>query len=67
MQPRTLLAHVQLAIHQYIQVLFCRDVLYSFVPQLVCKAGIAVPWMQDQALGFVESHEVLLGPLLELL
>ncbi|KAK4819021.1 hypothetical protein QYF61_024137 [Mycteria americana] len=52
----TLLAHVQLFIHQYPQVLFCRAALNPFIPHPV----------QDLALGLVEPHEVHMGPLLQL-
>jgi len=35
----TLLPHVQLAILQYHQVLFCRAMLYPFIPQVVSLGG----------------------------
>jgi len=62
----SLLAHDQLAIHQYLQVLLVRAVLYSYIPQLVLIVGVASTQVQDLALGYVEPHEVLLGPLLQL-
>ena len=62
----SLLAHDQLAIHQYLQVLFVRAVLYSYIPQIVLIVGVASTQVQDLALGYVEPHEVLLGPLLQL-
>ena len=62
----TLLDHVELAIHQYPQVLFSRAVLPPYIPQLVLIARVATTQMQALALGFVEPHEVLLGPLHEL-
>jgi len=52
------------AIHQYPQVLFGRAVLYPSISQLVLVVEVAQ--VQDLALCFVESHEVLLGPLLSL-
>ena len=62
----TLLAHVQLDIHQNLQVLFSRAVLNHFIPWLVLLVWPAVTQVQDPALGFVKPHEVLLGLLLEL-
>ena len=58
----TLLAHVQLPIHQYPQ---CRAVLNPFIPQLVLAVRVALTQVQDLALGFVEPHEVHLDPLLK--
>ncbi|KAK4820477.1 LOW QUALITY PROTEIN: hypothetical protein QYF61_027938, partial [Mycteria americana] len=60
----TLLAHVQLFVHQYPQVLFCRAALNHIIPQPVLKPRIAPT--QDPALGLVEPHEVHAGPLLQL-
>ena len=34
-----------------------------FIPQLVLLVDIALTQVQDLALGFIEPHEVLLGPL----
>ena len=62
----TLLVHVQLAIHQKTQVLFVRAALNPFIPQLVLVVGLSSTQVQDLALAFVESHEVHLGPLLNL-
>ena len=62
----TLLAHVQLPIHQYPQVLFSRAVLNPFILQFVLLMGVASSQLQDLAFGFVEPHEVHLGPLLRL-
>jgi len=42
-----LLAHIQLPIHQYPQVIFVRAVLNSFIPQLVLIVGAAVTQMQE--------------------
>ncbi|KAK4815575.1 LOW QUALITY PROTEIN: hypothetical protein QYF61_004092 [Mycteria americana] len=61
---RTLSAHVQLFIHQYLQVLFCRAALDHIIPQSVLKLRIAPT--QDPALGLVEPHELHTGPLLQL-
>ena len=61
----TLLAHVHLAIHQYLQVLFGRAALNPFLSQLVLLVGVASTQLQDLALGFVKTHEVHLGPLLK--
>ncbi|KAK4831174.1 LOW QUALITY PROTEIN: hypothetical protein QYF61_015644 [Mycteria americana] len=60
----TLLAHVQLFVHQYPQVLFRRAALDHIVPQPVLKPRIAPT--QDPALGLAEPHEVHTGPLLQL-
>ncbi|KAK4810951.1 hypothetical protein QYF61_013359 [Mycteria americana] len=61
----TLLAHVQLFIHQYPQVLLCRAVLNPFIPQSVLIMGIALTQVQALALGLVELHEGHMGPLLK--
>ena len=61
----TLLSHVQLAIRQYPQVLLVRAVLNLFIHQLLLIVVIAMTQVQDLAFGFVEPHEVFLGPLLE--
>ncbi|KAK4815509.1 LOW QUALITY PROTEIN: hypothetical protein QYF61_003067, partial [Mycteria americana] len=60
----TLLAHVQLFVHQYPQVLSCRAALDHIIPQPVLKPRIVLT--QDPALGLVEPHEVHTGPLLQL-
>ncbi|KAK4810611.1 hypothetical protein QYF61_007348 [Mycteria americana] len=62
----TLLAHVQLFIHQYPQVLLCRAALNPFIAQAVLIPGVALTQVQDLALGLVEPHEIHMGPLLEL-
>ena len=61
----TLLAHVQLAIHQYSQVIFSRAVIHPFILQLALVTGVATTQVQDFSLGFVETHEVHPGPLLK--
>jgi len=48
------------------QVIFLGAVLYPFIPKLVLVVGVAMTLVQDLALSFVESHEALLGSLLEL-
>ena len=58
-----MLAHVQLAIHQYPQILFSRAVLYPYIPQFVLIVGVATTQVQDLAHGFVEPHKFHLGPL----
>ena len=40
--------------------------LYPFIPQLVLIVGLAMALVQDFAIGSVEPHEILLGPLLSL-
>ena len=60
------MAHVQLFIHQYPQVLLGRAALNLFIPQPVLIEGVAPPQVQDPALGVVEPHEVHKRPLLEL-
>ena len=62
----TLQAHVQLFIHQYPQVSFGRSALNPFIPQLVLVVRVALTQVQDLAFGFVEPHEIHLGPLLKL-
>ena len=60
----TLLAYVQLPIHQFSQVLSGRAVLNHLIPQFVLIVDVTLTQVQDLAFGVVESHEVLLGPLL---
>jgi len=62
----TLLAHVQLPIHQYLQVFFGRAALNPVISQLIPAMGIASTQVHDLALGFVVLREVHLGPLLSL-
>ena len=61
----TLLTHVHLFIHLYPQVFFSRAALNPFILQLLLVMGVALNRVQDLALGFVEPHEVHLGPLLK--
>ncbi|KAK4830062.1 hypothetical protein QYF61_008400 [Mycteria americana] len=62
----TLLAHVQLFIHQYPQVLLLRAALNPLITQPVLRLGVALTHVQDLALGLVDPHEVHMGPLLQL-
>jgi len=59
-------AHVQLFIHQYLQVLLGRAALKLFIPQPLLIVGVVLTQVQDLALGLIEPHEVHTGPLLEL-
>jgi len=61
-----LMAHVQLFIHQYPQVLLSRAALNPFIPQPVLIARVAPTHEQGLALGLVDPHEVRTGPLLQL-
>lgn len=61
----TLLAHVQLPIHQYPRIFFGRELLNPFIPQPVLVLDVTLTQAEDLALGFVEPHEVLLSPLLK--
>ena len=61
----TLLAHVRFPIHQYPQVFFSRAVLNLFMPLFVLVMGFASSQVHDLAFGFVEPHDVHLGPLLK--
>ena len=63
----TLLAHVQLSITHYPQVFFSRAVLNPFISQLILVVEVASMQVQNLAFGFVEPHEVHLGPLLKLI
>ncbi|KAK4816603.1 hypothetical protein QYF61_018651 [Mycteria americana] len=61
----TLLAHVQLFIHQYPQVLLHRAALNPLIPQSVLTLGIAPTQMQDLACGLVQLCDVHRGSLLK--
>ncbi|KAK4821920.1 hypothetical protein QYF61_004923 [Mycteria americana] len=58
----TLLAHIQLAVDQHPQVLFCQAAFQPLFPKPVALHGIIVTTVQDQALGLVEPHTAGLGP-----
>lgn len=59
----TLLAHVQLYVHQEPQVLLCRTALKEFFCQSVHISRIALTRVQHLALSRVEPHLVHVGPL----
>ncbi|KAK4811113.1 LOW QUALITY PROTEIN: hypothetical protein QYF61_016399 [Mycteria americana] len=62
----TLLAHIQLSIHQDTQVFFCKAAFQLVGPQPVLVHGIIPPQVQDLALPLVELHEVPpISPLVE--
>ncbi|KAK4823028.1 hypothetical protein QYF61_024830 [Mycteria americana] len=58
----TLLAHIQLAVNQHPQVLFCQAAFQPLFPKPVALHGVAVTQVQDLALGLVEPHTIELGP-----
>ena len=52
----TLVAHVQLAINQYLELCFDYTVLQSLCPKTVALPGVVVAKVQGLALGLVEHH-----------
>ncbi|KAK4808361.1 hypothetical protein QYF61_026964 [Mycteria americana] len=58
----TLLAHIQAAVNQHPQVLFCQAAFQPLFPKPVALHGVAVAQVQDLALGLVEPHTIDLGP-----
>ncbi|KAK4819032.1 hypothetical protein QYF61_024397 [Mycteria americana] len=58
----TLLAHIQLAVNQHPQVLFCLAAFQPLFPKPVALHGVAVAQVQDLALGLVKPHTIDLGP-----
>ncbi|KAK4817040.1 hypothetical protein QYF61_026166 [Mycteria americana] len=56
----TLLAHIQPAVNQHPQVLFCQAAFQPLFPQPVALHGVAVAQVQDLALSLVEPHTI--GP-----
>ncbi|KAK4817962.1 hypothetical protein QYF61_003482 [Mycteria americana] len=60
--PGTLLAHIQPAVDQHAQVLFCLAAFQPLFPKPVALHGVVVTQVQDLALSFVEPHTVGLGP-----
>ncbi|KAK4806900.1 hypothetical protein QYF61_012621 [Mycteria americana] len=56
----TLLAHIQAAVNQHSQVLFCRAAFQPLFPKPVALHGVVVAQVQDLALGLVEPHTI--GP-----
>ncbi|KAK4824165.1 hypothetical protein QYF61_011292, partial [Mycteria americana] len=61
----TLLAHIQLAIDQYLQVLFHQAAFQPLFPKPVALHGVVVTQVQDQALSLVERHTIGLGALIQ--
>ncbi|KAK4824898.1 hypothetical protein QYF61_021138 [Mycteria americana] len=61
----TLLAHIQAAVNQHPQVLFCWAAFQPLCPKPVALHGLAVTQVQDLALGLVKPHTVGLGPLIQ--
>jgi len=62
----TLVAHVQLFINKYAQVLLVRAILNPFNPQPVLVPGVAPVQVQDPTLVLGEPHEVHMGSFLKL-
>ncbi|KAK4831150.1 hypothetical protein QYF61_015453 [Mycteria americana] len=54
----TLLAHVQPAVKQHPQVLFCLAAFQPLFPKPVALHGVVVTQVQDPALGLVEPHTI---------
>ena len=75
MQPRIQLAFWAVRVRGWLtsdfpsistpQVFFGKAAINRFLPQLVLVMHVASTQVQDLALGFVEPHEVDLGPLLK--
>ncbi|KAK4825774.1 hypothetical protein QYF61_002337 [Mycteria americana] len=61
----TLLAHIQAAVNQHSQVLFCQAAFQPLFPKPVALHGVAVAQVQDPALGLVKPHTIDLGPLIQ--
>ncbi|KAK4826227.1 hypothetical protein QYF61_006268 [Mycteria americana] len=61
----TPLAHIQLAVSQHPQVLFCLAAFQPLFPKPVALHGVAVAQVQDLALGLVKPHTSDLGPLIQ--
>ncbi|KAK4811170.1 hypothetical protein QYF61_019801 [Mycteria americana] len=58
----TLLAHIQPAVNQHPQVLFCLAAFQPLFPKPVALHGVAVAQVQALALGLVKPHTIGLGP-----
>ncbi|KAK4817504.1 hypothetical protein QYF61_016511 [Mycteria americana] len=58
----TLPAHIQPAVDQHPQVLFCQAAFQPLFPKPVVLHGVVVTQVQDLALGLVETHTVGLSP-----
>ena len=63
----TLLAHIQMTVHQYTNVLFCQAAFQPLLPKPVGLPGVIVTKMQDLTLGPIETHTISLGPLIQLI
>ncbi|GAB0204040.1 hypothetical protein GRJ2_002869600 [Grus japonensis] len=61
----TLLAHIQPAIDQYLQVLFRQAAFQPLFPKPIALHGVIVTQVQDLALSLLEPHTVGLGPLIQ--
>ncbi|KAK4830680.1 hypothetical protein QYF61_012849 [Mycteria americana] len=61
----TLLAHIQAAVDQHSQVLFCQAAFQPLFPKPAALYGVVVTQVQDLALGLVESHTLGLSPLIQ--
>ncbi|KAK4810257.1 hypothetical protein QYF61_013072 [Mycteria americana] len=58
----TLLAHIQVAVNQHPQVLFCQAAFQPLFPKPVALHGVAVVQVQDLALSLVEPHTIHPSP-----
>ncbi|KAK4807213.1 hypothetical protein QYF61_024333 [Mycteria americana] len=58
----TLLAHIQVAVNQHPQVLFCQAAFQPLFPKPVALHGVVVAQVQGLALSLVEPHTVGLHP-----
>ncbi|KAK4818053.1 LOW QUALITY PROTEIN: hypothetical protein QYF61_004580 [Mycteria americana] len=54
----TLLAHIQLAVDQHPQVLFCWAAFQPLFPKPVALHGVVVTQVQDSAVGLVKLHTI---------
>ncbi|PKU43223.1 hypothetical protein llap_6461 [Limosa lapponica baueri] len=61
----TLLAHTQLFIYRYSQILLLRAALNVFIPQPVLIPGLSLTQVQDPPLCLIDLHKVHMGPLLK--
>ncbi|KAK4829686.1 hypothetical protein QYF61_006061, partial [Mycteria americana] len=61
----TLLAHIQAAVNQHPQVLFCLAAFQPLFPKPVALHGVIMTQVQDLALVLVKPHTVGLGPLIQ--
>jgi len=59
------MAQVQLPVHQYPRVFFCRTTFNHFISQLVLVVDVASTQVHDLAFGFVKLHEVHMASLLK--